>query len=418
MSLKEKRTNIGIGFVTGRKTFRDVLTTHMNNWSESVFPTGKTSLHLLIAYDLDLKRTIAKDYMQDNAANLDIVDSAYYIGENMIQKEIETLVDTKVVTQEEADLVFGGGYAGKRNIILFLALKKKMDYLIFLDDDDYPMAPVKFNNALLWTGQKVVETHLRYLKDCDVTQGHHCGYISPIPAIEYTEQQFSEKDFKLLIESVSSDVVDWASMKNKMDNQGIDYVDLYSVTNGRAAPVKEVNGMKFISGGNLGFNLKNRARTFPFYNPPGARGENTFLSTCLGKSNVQKVPVWTFHDEFGSYHHILSGMLPTKLKPVSVRSAGVRKRFYQACVGWVRYKPLYLYITKQGQYETEMNEVRRKLEKVIPRLCSYFATRDFENLLVELDQYHANVKEHYQEFETVKAAWAKIMVALNAGSNR
>lgn len=55
MPLKDKRTSIGIGFVTERKTLRAVLTTHMNNWSESVFPTGKTSLHLLITYDLDVK---------------------------------------------------------------------------------------------------------------------------------------------------------------------------------------------------------------------------------------------------------------------------------------------------------------------------------------------------------------------------
>ena len=52
--------------------------------------------------------------------------------------------------------------------------------------------------------------------------------------------------------------------------------------------VEEKNKMKFISGANLGFNLKNLDKLFPFYNPPGARGEDTFLSTCICESNNNK----------------------------------------------------------------------------------------------------------------------------------
>ena len=56
--------------------------------------------------------------------------------------------------------------------------------------------------------------------------------------------------------------------------------------------------MKFISGANLCFNLKNYKNFPPFYNPPGARGEDTFLSTCLSECSVRKVPCYTFHDGF------------------------------------------------------------------------------------------------------------------------
>ena len=61
-----------------------------------------------------------------------------------------------------------------------------------------------------------------------------------------------------------------------MDSGGITYANVNIDINNRTVKVKENNGMKFISGSNLGFNLKQIDRIFPFYNPPGARGEDTF----------------------------------------------------------------------------------------------------------------------------------------------
>ena len=72
--------------------------------------------------------------------------------------------------------------------------------------------------------------------------------------------------------------------------------------------------MKFISGANLGLNLKNLDKLFPFYNPPGARGEDTFLSTCICECTIRKVPCYTFHDGFSTYQHLLLGVLPNNLK--------------------------------------------------------------------------------------------------------
>ena len=40
---------------------------------------------------------------------------------------------------------------------------------------------------------------------------------------------------------------------------------------------RQINKAKFISGANLCINLTDAKRVFPFYNPPGARGEDTFL---------------------------------------------------------------------------------------------------------------------------------------------
>jgi hypothetical protein len=45
--------DIGIGFVTGRKHFKNVLNSYINNWLEhGLFLNKDIRLHLLVAYDL------------------------------------------------------------------------------------------------------------------------------------------------------------------------------------------------------------------------------------------------------------------------------------------------------------------------------------------------------------------------------
>ena len=68
-----------------------------------------------------------------------------------------------------------------------MAMKSKIDYLLFLDDDEYPMAVSEADSTIIWEGQQVLTTHLKYIVDSDITNGHHCGYISPIPYIEFNE---------------------------------------------------------------------------------------------------------------------------------------------------------------------------------------------------------------------------------------
>ena len=49
----------------------------------------------------------------------------------------------------------------KRNAVLYFALKNKMDYLIFFDDDEYPIANIKIDDSLVWKGQEVLSTHIK-----------------------------------------------------------------------------------------------------------------------------------------------------------------------------------------------------------------------------------------------------------------
>lgn len=409
MNIKTKKINVGIGFATGRKNFKNVVKSYLNNWGESgLLDIKKYSLHLFVAYDLKYLNTDVSDYKIIEEEILRRVDSAHYLGNVSIANEMRELIDKKIVTKKEAKMIFGEGYAMKRNAVLYFALKNKMDYLIFLDDDEYPIANIRIDDSIVWKGQEVISTHIQNLQYADMTHGHHCGYISPIPQIRFNEV-FLQDDFRMYIEAISNDIITWDSIVKKMEDGGVSYANLDVINSQKIQEVKEVGGMKFISGANLGFNLKNLDRLFPFYNPPGARGEDTFLSTCIGESTIRKVPCYTFHDGYATYQRLLFGVLPNKFKAMSSESATVYKRFLMASIGWIRYKPLLLYITRRESYTQDIEKMREQLNQVIPKICAYFGNEDFMQILKELDAYDAHVEEHFQEFECTKHAWLKIM---------
>ena len=399
--------NVGVGFVTGRRSFRKVLKTYMYRWREASADIKKrVNLHLFVAYDLDYLNTHVDDYVNIKPEVLSCLDGVSFIGQSMIEQECKELVDEGVLTQDEADLMFGKGYAGKRNIILYYALKKHMDYLIFLDDDEYPLAVTKTRHVALWSGQSVLTDHLKYLSGADMTNGYHCGYISPIPHIDFNEA-LTEGDFRTFIEAISNDILEWDKLKQIMDNNGVTYASTQVLMENAAFEVPETNNAKFISGSNLGINLKNIHMVKPFYNPPGARGEDTFLSTCLAGHKLMRIPSYTFHDGFSSYGYLLDGVLPLQLKPISAIDENVKARFYRACIGWIRYKPLYLYITKPQQFKEEIAGIRAKLAESVPKLSAYFDNPQFSKVISEFNYYTRQVKSHYQSFLDNQKTWDK-----------
>ena len=257
---------------------------------------------------------------------------------------------------------------------------------------------------------------LKRFNPADITHGHHCGYVSPIPQIEFNDL-LPEEAFRLFIETISNDIINWDSIKEKMRNGGITYARKSIMNSGDAVEVPEIKGAKFISGSNLFIKLDTEKSIYPFYNPPGARGEDTFLSTCLSNARVLKVPCYTFHDGFLSYPHLLCGILPEKLKPVYAGDPEVNERFYKACVGWIRYKPLLTYITNRDGYECEIARMKSNLDRVLPRVAGYFPGCNFMSLKQELENFSNNVPEHFRMFEATKKAWARVMDFLSGQLN-
>jgi hypothetical protein len=405
---KTKTVNVGIGFATGRRNFKKILQTNVYNWQDSGLTERESvSLNLFVAYDLKYSNTRPTDYTNVGKNILNLMDGSYFFGSTAIKEETAYLVGNGVIDAKEAKLFFAGGYAGKRNTLLYAAVKNNMDYLIFLDDDEYPMAVTNTRSLAIWGGQHVLLTHLQHIKHADITNGHHCGYISPIPYIEFNEK-LTEDDFRLFIKAISNDIINWDKMRATMQNGGVTYADTAVLTSNEAEEVAEVNRTKFISGANLCVNLTDPSRTSPFYNPPGARGEDTFLSTCLSDRKVLRVPCYTFHDGFSTYRNLMNGILPIKLQHITADSEAIVNRFYHACIGWIRYKPLLLYITQNERYDEKIEEMRRHLTASLPSICAYFGRDSFMNIMKELEQYNKNVKRHHKQFLETKRIWGKI----------
>lgn len=398
---------VGIGFVTGRKGFKNLFRTYVNNWSEQgLIQDRGTTIKLFVAYDLSYFGTHANDYKRVDPALSEKLDGLSYFGSTRIAEERQSLVREGILDSKEAELLFGEGYGKKRNAVMWFALRAGMDRLLFIDDDEYPMA-VERGSPVRWRGQSVLSAHLGASERADVTHGRHCGYISPIPRIRF-DDGFDEASFAELIGALSNDIISWDTIRSVViGDGGVTYADPGVLERESVDEVESVKGMKFISGANLCLNLRRGGADSPFFNPPGARGEDTFLSTCFEDKVVLKVPAYTFHDGFLKYSALLHGVLPRRLDPVDALDPAVTRRFAKAAVGWVRYKPLLTYITDRGAFESTVESMAATFQRLGPALLARFKAPEFKRLLPELKRYAAKVPEHLEMFERSKAAWAK-----------
>lgn len=407
------KRHIGIGFATGRKSFLNVLRAYIFHLSESSFLVKNNMLlSLFVAYDPHYNNTCREDYDNLTEDEKSIFYHCHFIGPEDIQSEITSLLEDHTIQQEESDICFGNGYAVQRNIIQYRAIKEQVDFLILLDDDEYPLAVTESQEYCLWSGQHVLEEHVKYLQFSDFTNGYHCGYLSPMPSIEF-DGVLEEETFHRFTDALSSDVLKWEYVQKTIQSAGVTYADKNVLMEHKAQLVPAVHGAKYISGGNLGINLTVPEKTLPFFNPPGARGEDSLLSTCITERNVKKIPVYTFHDGFGFYSSLLRGVLPMELRKISLYdSAAVIDRFYRACIGWMRYKPLYTYLTQPDLYQDIMEQSRHNLQTSLENVCAYFNNWDFQQILIELDTYTAQMQTHYDMLRHSQEIWKKIMAKL------
>ena len=390
----ENVIKFGIGFVTGRpnvcKVINNTYERLINQFKDS---KKKVELTIFILFDLGYQFTTRVDFYG-------IIPNVYkdikikYITPEDIEEEKKKLIGREILVKEDADLFFGHGHAKGRNTLMYYAKKHKIDYLLFWDDDEYPVACIKNKetNELTWKEQDNIAMHLKYIEDSDVTIGYHCGYISPIPYVELNED-VDEVLFKQYIEAISNDIISWESIKEKfIKDNGITYAES-NIANGEGAYEKQLEGKgKWVAGSTLCLNLNHIDKIPAFYNPKGARGEDTFFSVNLENAKVIKVPVYHFHDGFLKYTNITRKIYPKTLRKIKASEEEVEQRFLKASRGWMRYKPLLLYILNSEEYKDKIKDIYNKLEKSIPELNKLFKENNFEVLMKDLIVYDKNVK--------------------------
>lgn len=395
---------LGIGFVTGRPNVCKLINNYYKNMIEQLERTGKkVNLTIFLLYDLNYQYTIRTDFysiIPDVYKNIKIK----YITPENIEEEKKKLISRNNFTKEEVDLFLGNGHAKGRNTVMYYALKWKMDYLLFWDDDEYPVAVVKENDNLQWIPQDNILKHLEHIDDVDITIGYHCGYISPIPYVEL-EEEISEDDFKNYIEAISNELVSWESIKQKMiDNNGVTYSEK-SIAEGKG--IYELQ-QKWVAGSTLCLNLNHLDKIPAFYNPPLARGEDTFFSTLLKDAKILKIPVYHFHDGFLKYTSIIKGRYPKKLRRIKIEEENIESRFLKASKGWIKYKPLLMYIQDNENYKKNMKVAIEKLEKSVPKINELFGSSNFTDLVKDLKEYDRNVEKHYKEYLETNEIWKRM----------
>lgn len=408
-------TNIGIGFITGKRHFTNVLTTYVNNWLEHGLLTDKkVNINVLIAGDFSAEPVSLADIPNANGGQDKKIISVTLINKEYIDREIGKLTSSLKLKENEIKLVFGEGPARKRNLILYVAMKIKLDSLIFLNDNEYPLASFRNEKGQVsWMGQSIAGTHQKYISKTDISVGQQCGYISPIPFISF-DDKLTENDFRLFIESIGDELIQWNNLKRDIViNKGVAYPDEAVIQNETVIEVKERRRMKLINNTSLCLNLKKQKKFPPFFNPPGVSAEFSFLSTCLNDYKILKMPCYTFHDGFGMYKSILNGVLPVRFLPADKSADEVVNKFLRAAIAWTRSKPLLVFIMQTGNYGKIMESIKSNLNLTIPKICNYFGRAEFEQLHAELDYYDRNVRKHYNLFSETKRVWSLITTSLS-----
>ena len=404
-----KKINFGIGFLAGRSNVCNII----NGYYKEILEQGKKSGYdvkftFFILFDLNYQHTPRNQFYNLLPEVYQYMHVKYITPED-IEEEKKILVSRHGMKEEDINLILGSGYARARNSIMYFALKRKIDYLMFWDDDEYPVANIKNGEKnIKWIKQNNVLEHLLNIKNADVTMGYRCGNMSPIPFINFNDE-LREEDFRNYIDAVSNEAISWEKIREIMNQKdGMLYANKKILEEQKVSKIKNLGKDNWLLASGICINLTNLDRVPPFYNPPEARGEDTFFSTWLTNSTVLRVPVYHFHDSFLKYTNIIKEEFPDKLDKIKLNDNKVEQRFLSASIGWIKYKPLLMYITQKENYRKIIYETKQKLDSSTLKMNKAFQTCDFSCLKYELEKYDEKVEEHYKEYIYSFEAWNKL----------
>ena len=156
---------MGIGFVTGRPNACNII----NKYYKSILEQAKrynenVNITIFILYDIEYQQCVKEEFYKINPNVYKDLHIKYITPEN-IEEDKKILRGRYGFTTKQADYMLGYGHAKGRNTLMYYALKRKIDYLIFWDDDEYPVACVKRNDGEIdWIPQDNIIKHLENIK--------------------------------------------------------------------------------------------------------------------------------------------------------------------------------------------------------------------------------------------------------------
>lgn len=407
----KKDINFGIGFITGRPNVCKIINSYAKYLVEQVQDLDyKVNFTIYILFDLGYQFTTRTDFYGILPEVYKYINIKYITPEE-IDEDKKVLISKYDISASDADLFLGKGYAKARNAILYNALKMKMDYLLFWDDDEYPLADMREGNEITWVKQPTIRKHLESISKADITVGDRCGVMSPIPYIEYNDV-LQEEDYKNFINGISNEVINWENVeKTRVKDGFLKYAESdIALAKIKPKKISKQGETPIIYGSNLCLNLKHIDKIPAFYNPPGARGEDSFFACATVDKNTEvvSIPAYHFHDGFLKFTGLMKEKFPKRPLKVELEDNGIEQRFYKATLGWIKYKPLYFYINDRENYKKIIEESIENLEKSVDKVSEQFETCDFRSLITEIKDYDKNVKKHYKEYLRTTEIWDEL----------
>lgn len=407
----KKEVNFGIGFITGRPNICTIINSYYKYMIEQVKNLDfDVKLTCFILYDLNYLNTDENDFYKiDDEVKENI--RIKYLTPKYVEEKREYVKKKHNLTEEDAELLIGKGYAKARNSILYEAVEDGIDYLLYWDDDEYPLAAVRDGDIIRWSKQKNILQHIKNIENADITYGYRCGMINPLPAVKFND--IITKDvYKQFIDAIENEVISWNKIQYMFrNNSGIGFADKEIAEYKK--PTEEVPNVgteNFVLGSGICLNLTHLNKIPAFYNPPEARGEDTFFSCALGEldAKVLRIPVYHFHDGFLKFTFLMEDKFPKNLKKITTEDDGISLRFKKTTTGWTKYKPLLYYILNKDTYNDVMKEAKINLNNSVEAMSTAFENCDLTNLPSILEEYDKNVEKHYKEYKRVNQIWDEI----------
>ena len=401
------KTRVHIAFCSGRRTVREVagmLARQLRRFDHC----SMYNIHLAIFFDPHFQRLSPENFRLSEDTTR-CFEEVSYCGPDYF-RELTGLKATSGIDDRSFEILFRPrGYCSQKNAAFAWALLGGAERLLFLDDDEYFVAPFRNQPPFLhWKEQDIFGLHMSALDRAEITNGLVTGYPSPIPADldRYWPTELRQALGKAL--SKGNEIIDEKTFLRRSDS--IRYGNPRYL---KSLPhqVEPVNGVRFMTGGNVAFHLGavRQGRIPPYFNPVGARGEDAILGSQIPRVHFHRVPACVFHDPLQRYVGIPKGLFPSRLEPIPTTSRSL-ERFCQAFLGWLRYAPLLLRLTTEdaGEYEEKIDHMCRTFGRIGAQLDALLGWRGFHRAEATLSTYHLQSHRDLDDMRRAQEAWGKM----------
>jgi hypothetical protein len=268
--------------------------------------------------------------------------------------------------------------------MLFYAYGKGYDALILWDEDQYP----------IWTDQSAAyfEPLLQPLAaGYTIASAQRCGYLNGYPLDIHTKVE----------PQILATLEHCLTMSNEITYPGMFLApETGFVGHGQAfqGQAKWVEG-KWIASGECAYNLRKDVLPL-FFQPPKARGEDTFFSTMLNDpAAIYHAPVAHFHDP----HGVLLHRSVRKWDEITVEyPQGLEAKFVNLVKGWLSYAPLYLRL-EALDWKTKIGEIADALRTLRGPHRAFFE---------QFQAYRARVEQDYENYQRLGDNWRTLITHL------